>query len=109
MSEELVFPYIRNPYYDDDGIDRPLLPVTLRHNQSEIQTLTLVDSGADVNVLPYQVGIELGGIWKEERELLGLTGITEDLESRTMMLDIIVGTLPVSEWALHGLARTVCR
>ncbi len=94
MSEELVFPYITNPHYEDDGIDRPLLPITLSHRQNEIRTLALVDSGADVNVLPYQVGIELGGIWEEERELPGLTGVTEDLESRTLLLDITVGILP---------------
>lgn len=55
MSEALVFPYTTNPHYEDDGIDRPLLPITLSRRQNEIQTLGLVDSGADVNVLPYQV------------------------------------------------------
>jgi len=94
MSEKLVFPYITNPHYEDDGIDRPHLPITLSHSKNEIQTLALLDSGADVNVAPYHVGIELGGIWEEEQELLGLTGVTENLESRTLMLDIIVGTLP---------------
>ncbi len=94
MSEGLIFPYITDPHYEDDGIDRPLLPITLTHRQNEIQTLALVDSAADVNVLPYQAGIDLGGIWEEEQELLGLTGITEDLESRSLLLDITVGILP---------------
>jgi len=94
MTEELVFPYITDPHHADDGTDRPLLPITLSNRQYEIQTLALVDSGADVNVLPYQLGIELGGIWNEEQEMLGLSGVTEELESRTLMLEIIIGTLP---------------
>jgi len=33
-----------------------------------------VDSGATVNVLPYELGLELGGIWDERRAIIQLAG-----------------------------------
>jgi len=34
----------------------------------------LVDSGATVNVLPYELGLQLGGVWEDSRAIIQLAG-----------------------------------
>ncbi len=34
----------------------------------------LVDSGATVNVLPYELGLELGEVWDERKAIIQLAG-----------------------------------
>jgi hypothetical protein len=41
----------------------PRLPLSLSKGNLRIETVGLVDSGATVNVLPYEVGLQLGGDW----------------------------------------------
>jgi hypothetical protein len=41
----------------------PRLPLILRNNDQAIEVVGLVDSGAAVNVLPYDIGTQLGGSW----------------------------------------------
>lgn len=52
----------------------PRLPITLRNGEKTITILGLVDSGATVSVLPYQVGLQLGFIWNERKATLRLAG-----------------------------------
>ncbi len=40
----------------------PLLPCVLENGKKKISTLGLVDSGAMMNVLPHQLGLDLGGV-----------------------------------------------
>ena len=52
----------------------PRLPIALRHHSDEIEVVGLVDSGATVNVLPYNIGLKLGQIWDERKANIRLTG-----------------------------------
>lgn len=103
MADRRLFPYVVNPDYIDDGRARPFLPVTLGYRQRRMEALALVDSGADLNVLPYQVGLQLGGNWNDQREVIGLRGIGTRLESRTLVVDLTLAhwpALPMSfAWA----------
>ena len=38
----------------------PRLPLTLHYNERQLDVIGLVDSGATINVLPYDVGRQLG-------------------------------------------------
>ncbi len=40
----------------------PYLPIRLIHNQQEVLVSALVDSGATLNVLPYDIGQQLGAV-----------------------------------------------
>ena len=94
MADRLVFPYIINANYAHDSIARPFLPITLSYRSIEMSAQGLIDSGADLNVVPYSVGIELGATWDDHQPYHGLSGLTETLESRRMLLDISVGSWP---------------
>lgn len=94
MADGLIVPYITNPRFADDDIARPFVPVILRLGGNEIQELAMIDSGADVSVLPYRVGVNLGALWEDQDEVLVVAGLTEDLESRDITLNLTIGTLP---------------
>ena len=94
MVDRRVFPYLVNPDYIDDGRARPFLSVSLGYRQRRSEALALLDSGADLNVLPYRVGLQLGGNWNDQREIIGLTGIGTRLESRTLMVELTLAHWP---------------
>ncbi len=52
----------------------PRVPLKLIKEKSIFEGLGLVDSGATVNVLPYEVGIKLGAIWDENQAIIKLSG-----------------------------------
>lgn len=94
MVDRRVFPYVVNRDYIDDGRARPLLPVILRYRHLRLEALARLDSGADLNVLPYRVGLQLGGNWNDQREVVGLRGIGTRLESRTLVVDLTLAHWP---------------
>lgn len=62
-----------NPTQDEfDSL--PRLPLTLRYGDQEIEVIGLIDSGATVNVLPYEVGIQLDAQWEEQKATIPLAG-----------------------------------
>ena len=52
----------------------PRLPLTLIKADRNIECLGLVDTGATVNVLPYEIGLELGGTWDDRNAIIPLAG-----------------------------------
>jgi hypothetical protein len=52
----------------------PRLPLVLRRGDQSIETIGLVDSGATVNVLPYELGLQLGSTWNDRQAIIQLAG-----------------------------------
>jgi hypothetical protein len=57
------------------GDNLPRLPLTLRKGDRATEVVALVDSGSTVNVLPYQVGLQLGAVWERRSAILRLGGV----------------------------------
>jgi hypothetical protein len=65
----------------------PFLPITLTNKTHSIEVSALVDSGSTINVLPYNVGIQLGLIWEIQKfPLPALVGILRDSPSFGVLL-----------------------
>lgn len=94
MTEKLSFPYVVRTEYIPDLVARPFLPVTLNYGQVEIQTMALLDSGADINVLPYQVGLELGADWDAPSVIEDLQGLGGGIKAKRIVVDLYVETWP---------------
>ncbi len=47
---------------------------SLRRENRVVESIGLVDSGATVNVLPYKLGLQLGGVWEDLRAIIQLAG-----------------------------------
>ena len=52
----------------------PHLPLTLSYNGHSLKVEGLLDTGASVNVLPYEIGTQLGFIWENETLSVILAG-----------------------------------
>lgn len=52
----------------------PYLPITLSNGSNSIEVMALLDTGASVNVLPYEIGLQLGLIWEQQTVAIQLSG-----------------------------------
>jgi hypothetical protein len=64
----------------------PWLPITLSLGERSVNAYGLLDSGATVNVLPYQVGLELGAVWENQNITMDLSGNLARFEARGLLL-----------------------
>lgn len=69
---------------------RPYLPITLTYQGQSITASGLLDTGAMVNVLPYESGIELGAVWEQATIPLQLTGNLARFEARVLIASAVV-------------------
>ena len=74
MRDAERFPFVSGDSELGQASLLPRLPVTLIHQTQSIATIGLLDTGATVNVLPYQIGIELGATWQPELATIKLSG-----------------------------------
>jgi hypothetical protein len=96
-----VFDGLRVPYAaararGGDAHLRPHLPIRLQHEDCSAEAIGLVDSGADVNVLPLAVGSLLGLDWSGAFTPLRLSGNFGRYEARAVILDVSIGGLPTT-------------
>jgi hypothetical protein len=52
----------------------PRVPIILRREGRTVEALALVDSGATVNVMPYELGLQLGATWHDSGAIIQLAG-----------------------------------
>ncbi len=64
----------------------PFLPITLINDHNSLTVSGLLDSGATVNVLPYNLGRQLGLEWEKQTISMNLTGNLANYESRAVLL-----------------------
>ena len=62
----------------------PYAPITLQYGEREVRVSALVDSGATLNVLPYDLGLELGAVWDRQTVPVRLTGNMADSAARAI-------------------------
>ncbi|CAD5915882.1 hypothetical protein PRNO82_00295 [Planktothrix rubescens] len=64
----------------------PYLPITLSNGSNSVEVMALLDTGASVNVLPYQIGLQLGAIWEQQTVPIQLSGNLAHSEARGLVL-----------------------
>ena len=83
---------------------KPLLAITLSVDASALSVEALVDSGADVSVLPWRIGQALGARWDERKTTLRLAGM---LSGTPAMPLLVMGR--VADFVAVRLAFAWCR
>ncbi len=91
MAESLSFPYILSTEYVDDQVTRPFIPVSIRYHGNSVDTMAMLDSGADTSILPYAMGLALGAEWSRQPDLWHLEGFGGELETKKLVVDLIIG------------------
>jgi hypothetical protein len=69
----------------------PYLPLVLSSGKNAASVLGLVDSGATINVLPHQVGLDLGASWAQQTLRVPLAGNLAGCEARGLLLTAVIG------------------
>ena len=82
---------IEFPFADDEAL--PKIPVTLSYENIPVSANALLDSGSTVNLLPYDIGLQLGAIWDKQTVRLPLAGNLARVEARGLFLHIQIGDL----------------
>jgi hypothetical protein len=70
---------------------QPYLSITLTYHDQSRTVSSLLDTGATVNVLPYQVGLDLGAVWEQMSVPVQLTGNLAQFEARALIVSASVG------------------
>ncbi len=97
MSDSAKFPYISMSQSALPTDLMPYLPLKLSRESEVTEVLGLLDSGATVNVLPYQIGLQLGAVWENQLPLFQLGGNLGNYESKGLILTAqIAGFKPIS-------------
>lgn len=82
---------IEFPFSDDEAL--PTIPIALSHASFSVPTNALLDTGSTVNLLPYDIGLQLGAIWQEQTVRLPLAGNLARVEARGVSVHVQVGNL----------------
>lgn len=88
MSESKNFPYISMARTALPTDLMPYLPLKLSREDQTMEVFGLVDSGASVSVLPFQIGLKLGAIWENQMPLFQLGGNLANYESTGLILSV---------------------
>jgi hypothetical protein len=75
----------------------PYLPITLSSGKNSIEVMALLDTGASVSVIPYEIGIQLGAIWENQTLIIPLGGNLAQSEARGLALLGTVSTFPSTQ------------
>ena len=80
------FPFIEKTDSFGEISTMPYLLLTLTNCNKSLEVMALLDTGASVNVLPYQIGLELGAVWEQQTLELTLSGNLGNNQARGLVL-----------------------
>jgi hypothetical protein len=83
----------------------PRLPLLLHRDAQRVEAVGLVDSGATVNVLPYELGLQLGEVWDDRRAIIQLAGNLSNQPAMPLAAIAQVGELPPVELLFAWVKR----
>lgn len=84
----------------------PYLPLTLTLGDRSLEAIALLDTGASVNVLPYEIGLQLGAVWEHQTGSIPLSGNLAQSNSRGL---VVSGTISQFSPVLLAFAWTEMR
>ena len=86
MSRSQRFTFTEKP--DTFGIidTVPQLSFTLINYDNSVNVSGLLDTGSSVNIIPYDIGLQLGEIWEEQSTSVMLAGNLAPVEAKGLIL-----------------------
>ena len=88
------FPFVERTNMVGLSSAMPYLPIALSHQEQSVEMVALLDTGASVNVLPYETGLQLGAVWEDQAVPIQLSGNLASLEARGLVLSATVADFP---------------
>ncbi len=90
----MLFEYTVPPTLPAFKLGYPLVDMNLYCAGCEIMVPALVDSGSDVSILSYDVGLELGFMWEEQTAPVSLGGILANVPAYAVLVRGEISGLP---------------
>jgi hypothetical protein len=72
----------------------PYIPLTLILGDRSLEVTALLDTGASVNVLPYEIGLQLGAVWENQTVSIPLSGNLARCDSRGLVVSGTIAQFP---------------
>ncbi len=91
MTDMERFPFSEKDESVGVASSSPYLPLTFTYRNHSLSVLGLLATGASANVLPYDMGIQLGADWERQTMPVRLTGNLAQLEARVLIVSTRVG------------------
>ncbi len=91
MPDAQRFPYIEIDPSLGAASALPYAPVTLELDGHTANVSALVDSGAALSVLPYDVGVQLGVVWEQQTIPVQLAGNLAASDARAILVTATIG------------------
>jgi len=91
MPDAQRFPYVEIDPSLGPASALPYAPITLELGGRVTSVSALVDSGAALSVLPYDVGIQLGAVWEQQSTSVQLAGNLADSDARAILVTATIG------------------
>ena len=79
--------------------------MVLHHGDHAVEVVGLVDSGATVNVLPYEAGLQLGVVWDDRNANLRLAGSLGNQTAIPLFAMAEIDGLPTVKLAFAWIKR----
>jgi hypothetical protein len=92
-AEAVQYPFIESDPALGSVSQFPRLPITLTHRHSA-SVMGLLDTASAVNVMPAQLGRDLGFVWEEQTCSVSLKGNLAAFEARGVVVMAVVGPFP---------------
>ena len=90
----------------DESDSLPRVPLVLRSGVQVVDVVGLVDSGATVNVLPYEAGTQLGAVWDDRKANIRLAGALGSEPAIPLFAMDQIGDLPLVRLAFAWVKRS---
>ena len=87
------------------SVGMSLIDIKLSSGAVGLTVSALVDSGASLNILPLDVGTQLGLVWEDQTFPINLGGVLEGVQAYSVILDAIVGDLQPTNLAFAWVNR----
>ena len=91
MLNSQRYPFIDRTHGTGQVSTLPYFPISLSNGNNSIEVMALLDTGASVNVIPYEIGIQLGAVWENQTLIIPLSGNLAHSEARGLVLAGTVG------------------
>jgi hypothetical protein len=89
----------------DESDSLPRLTLILRYGEATSEVVALVDSGATVNVMPYEVGVELGAVWDDRKANISIAGALGREAAIALFAVAHIGDMPPIRLAFAWIKR----
>jgi hypothetical protein len=103
MSNPKRFPFIERRNQKGEANVFPCVPVALSDRDRSLEVFGLLDTGSSLNVLPYNLGLDLGAVWEEQKLSIPLSGNLAPVEAKGLAVMAQISDFPpihlVFAWA----------